>query len=166
MMSNSIKNFCFVIALIFSACPVAGSENEHQHGHGPKKHPPAPEAGKKFESDKPLRSHMSAIRTEMQSRIKSVHQGQAKEEVYRQLAERIDGSVRSIFKDCKLKPEADAALHVILTEIMAGSSSMKSGVDAKTRADGFSKVVNGLKMYAQTFHDSGWKPIEEEPQRK
>lgn len=140
--------------------PMAGAQDEHHHDHGApaaKASPPKP--GEKFESDKPLRTHMGSIRNDIQSQMKAVHKKSIKDADYEKLSGKIDKSVKSIFKDCKLKPDADAALHSILAEIMAGSNSMKTG-DLDARLDGYLKVIQGLEEYARTFTDPTWKPIE------
>lgn len=145
---------------IMALAPLAGAQDEHSHDHGTpaaKASPPKP--GGKFESDKPLRTHMGSIRNDIQGQMKAVHQKSIKAADYEKLSGKIDKTVKSIFKECKLKPEADAALHSILADIMAGSSTMKTG-ELDARLDGYLKVIQGLEEYARTFTDPTWKPIE------
>ncbi|MBP9709238.1 MAG: hypothetical protein KBD78_16505 [Oligoflexales bacterium] len=158
-MNNFLKAILFAIIFVFSGVVSASDEHKHPDNHVPVKGSAGHFTGKKYESDAPLRTHMSAIRTEMQSKIGDIHSGRVKDEDYQRLSEKIDTSIQSIFKDCKLKPEADAALHTILTEIMAGSAAMKTGPKTEARPQGFLKVIKGLDSYGQMFNHAGWKPM-------
>ena len=156
-----MRYFTVLIAtIVFSSAAFAADEHRHedqtQHQHSQKIIKPG---SKKFEGDAPLQSHMRAIRDDLQSQLQQVHNGKFSEADYKTLAEKVDKSVQQIFKDCKLKPDADAALHSILAKIMSGSANMKKGPTSEARAKGFLEIAKGLESYPQTFKDSTWKPL-------
>jgi len=143
--------------LVFAGGAFAAEDHHHDH----KKHKASVKLkpGQKYESDAPLRTHMGNIRAQLQTKMSDVHQGKMQSQDYRELSDKIDKSVQSIFKECKLKEEADAALHTILAEIMAGSAAMKSEGGSEARAAGFLKIAKGLESYALRFKDPSWKPL-------
>ncbi len=148
------------LSFLFSTAAIgADHKHGHKHDHGEHKTLKELKPDKKFESDAPLRSHMKTIRKDLQSRMNEVHSGKFTAKDYQTLASKIDRSIQNIFKDCKLKADADAALHVILSEMMAGSSAMKTGPTSKDRAQGFIKVAKGLEKYGEVFIDPGWTPL-------
>lgn len=156
---KSVLKF-FLAAGLLGFAPFGAAQDDHHHDHGAQAPAAKPKTLEKFESDKPLRTHMGTIRKEIQGQMKAVHAKTIKAGDYEKMSATVDKTVKSIFKDCKLKPEADAALHSILAEIMAGSSSMKAGADLDARLDGYLKVIQGLEEYARSFVDPTWKPIE------
>jgi hypothetical protein len=58
--------------------------------------------------------------------------------------------------NCKLTPEADAVLHVVVADLLAGADQMKSGTDA---AAGAHKVVTAANEYSRYFDHPGWKVL-------
>ncbi|MEW6098304.1 MAG: hypothetical protein AB1666_03865 [Pseudomonadota bacterium] len=60
--------------------------------------------------------------------------------------------------NCKLPPEADAALHGILAQIAQGTDAMAGKSKTKPR-DGALKVVAALDEYGRTFDHPGWKKL-------
>jgi hypothetical protein len=60
--------------------------------------------------------------------------------------------VQDIFKSCKLAPDADAAIHPILAEILEGAYMLKKG-DEK---NGHEKIHKALLKYGDSFEHPGW----------
>ena len=60
-------------------------------------------------------------------------------------------------KECKLPPEADAQLHLVIADVIAGADAMKGAKDAKSGRAGLVKVDGALKSYAKHFDHPGWK---------
>lgn len=65
----------------------------------------------------------------------------------------VESVVHDIFKSCKLAPDADAAIHPILAQILDGAAMLKKG-DEK---NGHEKIHNALLKYEENFEHVGWK---------
>jgi len=58
----------------------------------------------------------------------------------------------------KLPTDADAMLHLIVADLVAGADIMQ-GKAAGDPADGAHKVVTAANAYGRYFNDAGWKPL-------
>lgn len=102
---------------------------------------------KRFIADDSLRVHMSVVLNTM----KAMHSSGVKVS----LAEtglKIESTVQDIFKKCKLEPEADAAIHPILAELLKGASLFKNGQEKS----GQEIIHNALLRYETFFEHPGW----------
>lgn len=75
------------------------------------------------------------------------HMGPAQATV---LAQRIEGDVRDILATCKLAPEADAALHVILARLLREAGALKAD---PTDVRAIEPMRDALASYARQFDD-------------
>ena len=114
--------------------------------------------GKKWTTDAPLRQRMGEIRALMAAQIDPIHKGKLAPAEYAALGAAIEGKVASIVAECKLPPEADAMLHLIVADLVAGADVMQ-GKSAGKPADGAHKVVTAANAYGRYFDDAGWKPL-------
>ncbi len=154
-----ILTLMFAGFMVFTGPAMASDEHDHHHASTGDKAQKLLKPEKKYETDAALRSNMGAIRAALQKKMPDVHGRKLKAEEYSTLSTEINKSVQTIFKECKLKADADAALHLILADVMAGSKAMKSGPNADDRAKGFLKIAKGLETYGQIFNDPSWKPL-------
>jgi hypothetical protein len=113
--------------------------------------------GKKWPTDAPLRAGMTTIRNELQTAMKPIHENTYSADQYSALAGKIEAQIGSIVANCKLAPEADAQLHVVLSQITAGTDLMKKSGSGLA---GATKTFQGLESYAQYFDHPDWKPLE------
>lgn len=113
--------------------------------------------GKKWGTDEPLRRGMSSIREAVHGAPAPLHKGTAKPEAYAEVAGRIEADVGRIVKECKLPPDADAQLHIVVAEVIAGADAMKAARDGKAGRAGLVKVDGALKSYGKYFDHPGWK---------
>jgi hypothetical protein len=155
-----VKSLAIALALAATlaiASLPARAADPHRHGHD------APAAslklnnGKKWGTDEPLRRGMSSIREAVHGAPAPLHKGTAKPEAYAEVASRVEADVGRIVKECKLPPEADAQLHLVIADVIAGADAMKGAKDAKTGRAGLIKVDGALKSYARYFDHPGWK---------
>ena len=115
--------------------------------------------GRKWGTDEPLRAGMDRIRGLVEPRIGAAHAGKLRPADYRELAGRVENEVAGIVANCKLEPEADAMLHLVIADIGAGTDAM-AGKDAKARpALGLVKVAQAVNQYGSHFEHPGFKPI-------
>jgi hypothetical protein len=122
----------------------------HAHGVAVETRP-ALNHGAKWNTNPELREAMEHIRdlaTAPKAKSSTPEQFQA-------LAGDIEAAIASLMAHCELPPDADAELHKVLVEFWSGTGQMKKDGD---RAAGLSKVVEGLRWYADAFDHPGFKP--------
>src|SRR5688572_27129856 len=109
-----------VLAIAGVATMPAWAQDHSQH------HKTAPEdpATARYPSDEPLRQGMRNIRAAVEGlgHYESGH-GTPAEAV--RLAGEVEANVRFIIANCKLPPEADAALHSIIVPLMQNAGTLK-----------------------------------------
>lgn len=115
--------------------------------------------GKKWPTDAPLRQGMDRIRTLVSAQIGAAHAGKLGDAQFQALAGKVEAEVGNIVANCKLEPEADAMLHLVIAEIGAGTDTM-AGKDAqRRRAQGLVQVVQAVNDYGRFFAHPGFRAI-------
>lgn len=138
------------------AAPAA--ETGH-HGHAAATHQQVTlNAGQKWHTDKPLRNGMSAIKGQVAAALPAAHEGKFSPAQYDSLGKNINMHVADIVRNCKLEPEADAQLHIVLGELTAGVEALE-GKQGKEREAGLIKTAQALNTYGKYFDHPGWKPV-------
>jgi hypothetical protein len=132
------------VALAFAA-PVAHGQAGHDHGHAAGEAKLVLNQGKKWPTDAPLRQGMENIRAALGGGMK-----------YQALANRVNAEVAGIVQNCKLEPEADAQLHLVIAEIMAGVEAMEGKAKGETRRAGAERIARALHAYGEHFDHAGW----------
>jgi hypothetical protein len=74
-------------------------------------------------------------------------------ELATQLADKITGHVNTIIIHCKLPPDADAALHLIVGPLLQDASTLKADPG---RLDAIANMRQLLDQYARQFDDPGF----------
>jgi hypothetical protein len=153
-----------ILALILSASSLSFSgaslATETAHQHGSAAHELQLNAGEKWATDAPLRKAMGALNGAMQASLPAIHDNQLGDAQYNQLAARINDEVAYMVKHCKLAPEADAQLHLVIAELLAGADGMAGKTPGEARRNGAVKVLGALQTYAQYFADTTFDTIE------
>jgi hypothetical protein len=114
--------------------------------------------GKQWATDAPLRQYMSEIRALMADRLGPIHAGTLPARDFSTLGTEVENKVGGIIAECKLAPEADAQLHVIVADLVAGADIMQ-GKASGDAAEGAHKVVTALNAYAHYFDHPGFEPL-------
>ncbi len=81
--------------------------------------------GKKWQTDEPLRRGMSHMRAALAKDLEAIHAGKASGAQYEALANKLTGEVAYVVANCKLDPKADAELHKVIAEVLAGAEAMQ-----------------------------------------
>lgn len=147
-------------ALALVLLPGAVRAQAHTHeAAGAAAHKLQLDQGRKWASDEPLRKGMSEIRGLIVANDDAIHKGRLSREGYAALAAKIEAQVANMIANCKLEPKADANLHLVLADIIAGADAMK-GVQKKTspRA-GAARIVAALNAYGRYFDHPGWNKL-------
>jgi hypothetical protein len=132
----------------------AADEHRHEAAHGKL----TLDHGEKWQTDAPLRVGMTRIRNTMNAKLHAIHEDKLGAADYTALGRTIDEDLAYIFRNCKLPPDADAMLHLLLAEVMQGTKAMKGEQPGTKPRDGAVGVVHALHQYAAHFDHPGFKP--------
>lgn len=146
------------VATLATLCTTAVLAQEHAHDHSHEPSEPAQltlNHGQKWATDDSLRLGMSRIRDALSARLHTIHSGEMTASQYRLLAQEIDGQIAFMIKNCKLDPQVDTMLHLVLADIMAGTENMASGDQDKSH-QGVARIVHALENYAGHFEHPDW----------
>jgi hypothetical protein len=135
------------VALAFGT-PLAFGQAGHDHGHAAGEAKLVLNQGKKWPTDAPLRQGMENIRAALGAGMK-----------YAALAGKVNAEVAGIVQNCKLEPEADAQLHLVIADILAGVEAMEGKVPGESRRAGAEKIGRALQAYGEHFDHAGWKNL-------
>ncbi|ODU58410.1 MAG: hypothetical protein ABT02_14585 [Comamonadaceae bacterium SCN 68-20] len=115
--------------------------------------------GRKWATDEPLRAGMGRIRGLVEPQLSAAHAGKLAPAQYRELATQVETEVGGIVANCKLEPNADAMLHLVIADIGAGTDTM-AGKDPHARPVlGLIQVAQAVNQYGSHFDHPGFKPI-------
>ena len=129
--------------------PAAGRAAEHRHdAHAAHEH-----------GDAALRTAMGAIRQNMVAALPDIHERRLPPAGYDALARKVEREVGEIVAHCKLDAKADAQLHLIVADLLAGAGQMAAKAKPDARRNGAVKVLGALEQYGAYFDDPGYKPI-------
>ena len=115
--------------------------------------------GHKWAADEALRNGMSRIRGLVEPRLADAHAGKLTAAQYRELATQIETEVGGIVANCKLDPQADAQLHLVIAGIGEGVEAMEGKAKKVKRQAGAVKVIDALEKYGAHFEHAGWQPL-------
>ncbi len=115
--------------------------------------------GKKWNTDEPLRRGMGNIRALVERHQHATHGAKPAPAAYDKLAKGIQAETTYIFQNCKLDKQADAVLHVVLTEVLGGAAAIEGKQQGASRDQGVARVAGALNDYGRTFNHPGWKPV-------
>ena len=147
------------ILLCMSPAAVSAQEHGHSHGHAHDMEKPVQltlNDGKKWTTDNSLRQGMDRIRDALNAELPAIHSGKAAAEQYQALAQKVNDQLAFMVKNCKLEPKADAVLHLILADIIAGADIMQAQQGGEAHR-GAVKIVHALENYASYFDHPGWQ---------
>ncbi|MFC5496969.1 hypothetical protein ACFPOE_05445 [Caenimonas terrae] len=160
---HTLASMLAVIAACAVASPpvlAAGASQGAPHAHGGAA--PAGLAldhGRKWSTDAPLRGGMARIRTLVEPQLGAAHAGKLQPAQATALADRIETEIGGIVANCKLEPQADAMLHLVIGEIGAGTEAMKGRTPAVRPGQGLVLVAAALNSYGEHFEHPGFRPI-------
>lgn len=141
--------------------PALAANNAHDHGSA---HGEAPatlqlNAGKKWGTDAALRQAIGGIRQSLAKNLNAIHNNRFPASAYGGLAHQVEGAVNDIVANCKLEPQADAQLHIIVADLLAGAEQMAGKAKQAKPRDGAIKVLGALDKYGRYFDDPDFQPI-------
>ena len=161
---RSLSLASVVLALICWAGQ-ASAQDAHDHGHdAAHDHEGHGDTaalslnnGEQWATDEALRHGMIEIRAAVDMVTPAFDAGQLSTHQGHQLSEAVQGSVNTMIEQCKLPPEADANLHVILASLLAGAGAVASSPQS---AEGVPALKEALETYGHYFNHPGWQADE------
>lgn len=145
------------IALGGGAGARAAAQDAHQHAQGTAAHALRLNAGQRWATDEPLRQGMTRIRDALEPELSAAHSGKLSAAQYAALGKEIEGQIAYIVQNCKLEPQADQVLHVVLAELTEGNDALLGRAKSVKRSAGVVKLVRTLENYGKYFDHPGWR---------
>ncbi|OEJ67726.1 hypothetical protein [Magnetovibrio blakemorei] len=156
-MKNLILPGILATALL-GVTPAAFAENSHSHdGQGTASVSLRLNDGKKWQGDDFMLTGMDGIRTAMAAQLEKIHQNKLQGADYIILAGSLEKEIDHMVENCKLSPEVDEQLHVVLEQVIEGIDDMQTGAHPRS---GAVKIVQALNAYGKHFEHPGWKSLE------
>ena len=156
-----MKSPIVILLAVALSSPFAALAATDAHDHGKSSpHKLELNAGKKWGTDDALRQAMSTIHTSVSQILPKAHSGKAKAADYEAFSKDVTAQVAYIVENCKLDPQADAQLHIIVADIMSGVEAAEGKEREKQRASGVVKIAQASNAYGKHFDHAGWKAIQ------
>ncbi len=156
-----MKSPIVLLLAVALSSPFAALAATDAHDHGKSSpHKLELNAGKKWGTDDALRQAMSTIHTSVSQILPTAHSGKAKVADYEAFSKDVTAQVAYIVENCKLDPQADAQLHIIVADIMSGVEAAEGKEGEKQRASGVVKIAQASNAYGKHFDHAGWKAIQ------
>ena len=131
-----------------TAALAAAPAHDHAHAQAAK---PLP-AGQRWATDETLRKGMNGIRSAFAPKLAAIHGNRLAAADYQQLADTTGKEIANIVANCKLPPDADAALHGIIGSLALNADKLKTDPKAAGAA---AALRAALDAYAAQFDDPG-----------
>ncbi len=116
--------------------------------------------GRKWATDAPLRLAMGNLSKAIDQALPAAHAGSLTDAQYDALGEQANQEFAYIVENCKLSPEADAVLHVILADMVGGTEALSGKQAGQTRASGVVQLAQALNRYGEYFDHPDWHEIQ------
>lgn len=148
---------CAMPLLLLAGLTALPARAQHSHQH------PAPAAAQtapaqRWATDAPLRTGMAKIRTAVDA-LQHYERGHMGPEQAVESATQIQQHIAYLVANCKLQPQADAALHVIIAELGASAQALK---DDPSDLSAIPPMRQALQHYPRQFDDTTWAADEAE----
>ena len=134
-----------------SASP-ASADHAHHHDAAAGVGLDRPPGGGNWATDAPLRQGMEAIHTALAAALPAFEQGELSASEANRLAGTVTSQVQFLLANCKLEPDADAQLHIVIGQMMSAAEAM---VGDPASADGVPKLHESMQLYGDYFDHPG-----------
>lgn len=149
---------CLTLLIIMPVVADTSVQNSHQH----ERHAASGlslNQGKKWQSDAPLRQGMQSIHDAVINAVPAFHREALTKPDARQLAKHIKKQVEFLVANCKLAPQADAVLHLIIADLLIGADELAK---QPSSMQGLPRIVGVLQQYPNYFEQPQWNDISHE----
>jgi hypothetical protein len=144
--------FLLITVTVLQAEAQAADQHNHTHnGHT------APvlslDDGNKWQTDAPLRKGMENINEEVMQSVTAYHNESLTKADAEKLSKNINEQVAYIVENCKLEPQADAVLHILIGDLLTAAGHLASD---PLSDQGLPAIVKTLHTYPVYFEHQGW----------
>ena len=153
-----VAGTCLSLLTNMSLMAETGTADAHRHGHD--EHAASAlslNQGKKWQTDAPLRKGMHHINDAVRNSVDDFHLETLSMQDAKKLAENINGQVNYLIANCKLEPQADATLHVLIGDLLSAADTLSK---QPLSNQGLPRIVKVLQLYPDYFDHQGWVGIE------
>lgn len=160
-MKTHTPRFLFALGLALPLSLAAGplqAAETHDHGHASSATLTL-DHGQKWATDAPLRQAMGNLRQAVAQALPEAHAGKLTDANYDALGAQANRELSYIVENCKLEPQADAVLHVILADVVAGVGIAGGQQAGQPRAMGVVHLAEALNQYGAYFDHPDWQDI-------
>lgn len=127
------------------------------HEHGSATQSMELNAGHKWTIDTPLRQAMNKIHASVTTTLSAIHDGKLTDTQYDAFANGVNDQFTYIVENCKLEPQADAQLHIVLGNMMTGIEIARGKEQGQERETGVIKIAQTMNAYGEYFDHTDWK---------
>lgn len=156
---TAVIPFTLATALAFSSISLAADSVVHDDSHGDATFELQLNSGEKWAIDAPLGKAMGNISTAMRQSIGTIDEEQLSSLDFASLASQVNDGITYMVTNCDLPPDADAQLHKIIAQLVAGSDKMVGKNTDASPHEGVVQVLGALEAYDQYFDDPDFVPI-------
>ncbi len=152
----------FLAAILFLGCSHhshKGHNDHHDHHHHHSGAQLELNDGKKWETDESLRKGMTEIKKIATENLSKVHKDSADEKAFTEIANKVDGQIQYLIKNCKLPEDADAQLHVLIAQMVGAAHKMRDSTEISAKKEGFKEIVGAVNTYGDFFNHPNWTKI-------
>ena len=143
------------LSILGAPCAVLAADvpSTHDHAAHAVATAPATASHARWAPDAPLSDGMRRVQDAL-AELRHHEMGHMSADQAREQAGAIEGAVSSIFANCKLAPDADAALHGILVPLLAGAQRLHGDPADKAAIQAMRDAVAD---YPRHFDDPHWQ---------
>jgi len=145
-----------LLLLTALATPLAHAQDSHEH-HAPATAASQQTPAQQYATDAPLRKGMAQIRTAVDA-LGHYERGHMGAEQAVTSATTIQEQIAYLVANCKLEPQADAALHGIIAKLGAGAQALKTN---PANLAAIPPMREALADYRRTFNDPAFEAAAE-----
>lgn len=156
MRRTTLLPFGLALMLALSGT-VAPAQTSSHEGHAATELSLTLNNGEKWRGDASMIQGMSGIRDAMAHGMGAIHDNTLPADSYPALAAEVQGQVDYMVENCRLSPEVDAQLHMVLGQVLEGVAAMEGGDDQRA---GAVRIVQALNAYGEHFEHPGWQGLE------
>lgn len=162
---SNITTVLAAAALALASAAVAGtqeSEDTAQAHHGHAAHEPVPAPaptlaeGQRWATDVPLREAMLRIREGVASSLHAFREESLSAGEAQALAAAVEADVQYMIANCRLEPQPDAALHLLIGRMLGAAEALRADPAAP---GGMPELVSVVRDYGASFDHAGWEPL-------
>ena len=155
-----IAGSCLLLLFNMPVTAETSAHDAHQHNHD--EHAVSTlslDQGKKWQTDAPLRKGMLSINQAAMGATNAFHDDALTQPEAQKLATHINQQVEYLVENCKLEPQADAVLHVLIGDLMSGAGELSKQASS---SQGLPRIVGVLQQYPKYFDHPGWGQVTHE----